>query len=580
MNRRRNSTNGRILRGFRNAMIGTMACSGILVSHLFGQGSAGSGAASNRTSDNAFFCKSRDFNIPFNIASTGRTPQELELELSSDGGVRWSPLQRAKPDSKSFHFQAPSDGYYLFRLNTIDSSGRVVPTGDQPLQVIVDSQKPSAELSVDTDEQGLYVARFTVVDPNLNLDAVRIQFRTEREEAWQDVEAVLGQGSEEFEVRGTSKFDVPIGVKQLVVRLIAKDQADNEVEVFRYPQMPKTAQAGGGLKLASQKGGMNSSVRIASRGGTNNLLAAQERPSNDAEPVLLPVPQSSASKPTMTNAPVRSSEKKLDSMSRGQGSNGFEPSEVGPDGKYVLRPFDSEDVTSKSPANNNMDIDLEPAGVMDLDTNTKIYPFYSLSKSFSLDYDLQAHPAIGIQAVELWGTTDGGRTWDNWGADADRASPMEVAVEEEGLFGFRIVVVSGNGVISNRPQPGDAAEVWVDVDTQLPSARIVAAQYGQGAELGSLVIQYQVADDHLSDQPITLTFSESADGPWVTIATGIKNTGKFLWPADPTLPRRVYLRLEAMDNAGNIGEHRFGIPVDIAGLSPHGRIQGVRPIKK
>jgi hypothetical protein len=132
----------------------------------------------------------------------------------------------------------------------------------------------------------------------------------------------------------------------------------------------------------------------------------------------------------------------------------------------------------------------------------------------------------------------------------------------------------------NRPRNGDNADAWIQVDTEQPTARLVSALYGKGVEANSLVIEYSAQDDFFGDRPITLSYSEIPAGPWTTISHGLRNTGRFVWPTDPTLPRRVYLKLEAHDEAGNIGEHRLDVPVDIEGLAPRGRIQGFRPISQ
>jgi hypothetical protein len=44
------------------------------------------------------------------------------------------------------------------------------------------------------------------------------------------------------------------------------------------------------------------------------------------------------------------------------------------------------------------------------------------------------------------------------------------------------------------------------------------------------------------------------------------------------MPRKIYLKVEAVDQAGNVGGHIGDIPVDVQGLAPRGRFQGIRPI--
>ncbi|MDX1927262.1 MAG: hypothetical protein SFV81_12140 [Pirellulaceae bacterium] len=214
------------------------------------------------------------------------------------------------------------------------------------------------------------------------------------------------------------------------------------------------------------------------------------------------------------------------------------------------------------------DIDRSPVG----------QAFHCNSRSFSLDYSLNAAAGSALADVELWGTEDGGSTWQKWGSDPDRQSPFDVQVANDGLFGFRMVIVSQNGKVSNRPKNGDSADAWINVDTAKPNAKITRAVYGDGHEAGMLVIDYSCTDDNLHDRPISLSYSETQSGPWVTVASGLKNTGIYLWKADSNLPENIFLRLESVDKAGNVGVHTLDLPINVQGLSPRGRIQGFRPI--
>jgi hypothetical protein len=94
-----------------------------------------------------------------------------------------------------------------------------------------------------------------------------------------------------------------------------------------------------------------------------------------------------------------------------------------------------------------------------------------------------------------------------------------------------------------------------------------------------LVIEFSCTDDNLHERPITLAYSERPSGPWTTIAGGLANNGRYLWRADPSLPQQVFLRVQAVDRAGNTSDHRLELPVSLRGLTPHGRIQGFRPIE-
>jgi hypothetical protein len=204
--------------------------------------------------------------------------------------------------------------------------------------------------------------------------------------------------------------------------------------------------------------------------------------------------------------------------------------------------------------------------------------FQSKARTFALDYAIEALGGGKLSEVELWGTEDGGQTWQQWGTDPDRQSPFDVQVGNDGLFGFRMAIVGSNGLVSNRPKDGDSSDIWVNVDTQAPTAKITRAVYGEGDDDGMLVIDYTCNDRQLVDRPITLSFSESLDGEWKTIVRGQKNSGMYIWKPSPNLPSRIYLQLEVADKAGNVGVHRLDLPIDTKGLGPHGRIRGFRPI--
>ncbi len=203
---------------------------------------------------------------------------------------------------------------------------------------------------------------------------------------------------------------------------------------------------------------------------------------------------------------------------------------------------------------------------------------FSESERFSLEYELEAVGSQGVEAIELYGSLDHGSTWSLWGQDPNRSSPFDIETKGEGVFGFRIVVVGGNGLASPRPLSGESPDIFVVVDRTRPSIRITGARYGEGDRTGGLVIRYACNDTNLPRRPIGLAFSGSPDGPWTTIAAGLENTGEYVWRADPNLPRQLYLRIDGTDQAGNVGTYILDQPIDTQGLAPRARIRGFQPL--
>lgn len=203
---------------------------------------------------------------------------------------------------------------------------------------------------------------------------------------------------------------------------------------------------------------------------------------------------------------------------------------------------------------------------------------HSNSRKFSLEYEVESAGLAGLSEVELWGTTDFGQTWKRWGADPDRQSPFDIETNNDGTYGFRVVVVASNGLATPSPRDGEPADILISVDTEPPRVRISGATYGEAEQTGSLIIRYQCSDNHLVARPISLSFSSSPSGPWSTIAAGLENTGVYVWPADPTLPRQIYLRVDAVDVAGNTAHYVLDTPIDVQGLAPRARIRGFNPL--
>ena len=207
-------------------------------------------------------------------------------------------------------------------------------------------------------------------------------------------------------------------------------------------------------------------------------------------------------------------------------------------------------------------------------TNTQIIS----TKRFRLNYDINAIDPSGVGKVDLYITQDKGRTWQLWGQDPDNQSPFPVEVQEQGLYGFRVVVHSKDGLVGTGPSSGDDADMWVRIDTQTPMAQITSVPYGRGKEAGRLVINYRVSDKFLTLRPLRIAYSRAPQGPWTIIEDNLRNEGRYLWKVDRAVPDRIFLKIDAMDQAGNVGTHQLSQSVDVSGLVPRGTIHGVEPV--
>jgi len=555
--------------------------------------------------------------IPFQVHQQSNPPHWVELEVSSDSGNSWTSVgknQTASTDNASaptrdrqFQFQAPSDGEFWFRIKPLDRQGNLIDQPGEPMKIVVDSQKPSGELLIDLDRKGDLQAEFRIVDSTLDYASVRLEYQTDLDTAWKDIPCNTERSNQDNEWVGSASWSIPHQAAQLVVRLHGKDHAGNTLELTRMPKLPKTAQAVvGSMRFASTK-----QPPATPPNSTPNPIIGSgvAKPNPSTKPSIAATPtlpkDLQLAPPTTATSKVDSNPKSELTLGAPTGktsllfpnspnpnpaktdpNTSLPPISIAPPKMFTStglpvrliedKPAETTHSDGSQNKNNVSELPRIDPPVNRLDPSV-IKPMHSSSKAFDLDYAIVNDPGAPIASVELWGTLDQGKTWERWGTDEDRESPFEIEVETDGLFGFTMVIVGSNGLASRRPLPGHSADAWIHVDTITPRTRILSALAGKGPEAGSLVIEYQALDEHFIDRPISLFFCETPQGPWTPITQGAKNMGRFVWAGDTHLPEKVFLKIQATDAAGNVGEHILDLPVDVQSAAPRGKIQGFRP---
>src|SRR5207302_1603703 len=81
------------------------------------------------------------------------------------------------------------------------------------------------------------------------------------------------------------------------------------------------------------------------------------------------------------------------------------------------------------------------------------------SPQFPLQYEVDDAGPDGPNTVELWVTSNGGRTWNRQGEDPDRRSPFPVNLGGEGTFGLCLVARSASGLGDQPPAQGDPPQI-------------------------------------------------------------------------------------------------------------------------
>ncbi len=549
------------------------------------------------------------FEIPFTVDRSASQPSEVQLLVSRDQGGRWDLFAAQPVTGRNFSFLTDQDGTYWFATRTVDAAGKTDSLESLRPQLIVnvDTTSPTVDLDAWFDDQGYVQIKATCTDQSPALDNVRIQFAVDQSRQWVSVTEWSGHADPSAPDRyyAVGQFWPPEQAQQITVRAAVTDAAGNVTGVSSQVNRPRVA--AGEFRLAGSPSPSSWAVpQFAISSG-----AASEPPpvqgGNDARasgpsfsgpsfsgPIVSGPATAGAATMDIPSLPPSSVRETLpETTAIPSDAAGLPPATQRPaTAAGAMRPIGPDDLTpagtpqvnqpgyqpptpSADPYRAQMPSVGEPS---DLLGSSGVQVRFSSSRKFSLEYEVESTGLAGVSDVELWGTRDRGLTWKRWGADPDRQSPFDIETNHDGAYGFRIVVVANNGLATPRPIENDLPDIFVVVDTQRPEVRITGAAYGEGNHTGSLVIRYQCTDLHLTERPISLSFGPSTAGPWTTIAAGLINEGAYLWPADPHLPRQIYLRIDGIDLAGNEGSYVLDTPIDVQGLAPRARIRGFNPL--
>lgn len=203
---------------------------------------------------------------------------------------------------------------------------------------------------------------------------------------------------------------------------------------------------------------------------------------------------------------------------------------------------------------------------------------YLNSLDFEIGYDVDTAGTFGVTRVELWGTRDDGQSWQRLSVDTDNRSPILAAVQAPGDYGLKIVVETAGGIDPVRPRPGDRAEMMIRIDTAPPIAQLTGVRQGTAAQADTLHVEWQPAPSPAAGERVSLAYSSSPNGPWVTAVADLPNNGAYNWRLARHLPVSFYLRLEIRDPAGNTATDQTQVPVTISLPTPSGRLSNVRAL--
>ncbi len=572
------------------------------------------------------------FDIPFSIDAVGQRPAEVQLFVSRDAGGHWNKYSTQPPTAQKFLVDIAEDGDYWFATRTIDGAGNSYPQGaiKPGLFVRIDTTDPDVTLHAEITPDSSVLIDLKCLDQWPRRESLVVEQMTDVNTMWSEVPgfAAMVQATAVDRLEATMQFKPAGDWHQLSVRAIVKDLAGNQTIVTHQLQRPRLAAAPSQL-ASSPLPRTDSDSPVLASVAQINPYAIKALQVNHAPPARIPLPSAYTSPPPAgpspapiavtpffpTNTPLAGANappgmigiatQQLPPSAHdvmGSGLELDEPTLTAPNQAtapvkrpttpaQAMRPMSPADLVRPEPAapqavarpalstTESLPPTIPAAAMPPLNAAMTSAPIrHSRSRKFSLDYEVESAGRAGVEEVELWGSADRGQTWKRWGGDPDRQTPFDIETNNDGVYGFCIVVVAKNGLATPRPIEQTTPDIFVAVDTLPPVVRISGATYGEADQTGSLLIRFECQDENLATRPISLSFSDTIHGPWTTLAAGLENRGGYVWPADPQLPRQIFLRIDATDLAGNTGSYVLEAPIDIQGLAPRARIRGFNPI--
>ena len=522
--------------------------------------------------------------------------RSVELHVSNDGGQVWHRIAVAPPTQPYFEFKAPADGRYWFHIRTEDLKGHKEPenlVGETPaVKVLFDTRPPVVTITNATWKGDFVTVQWRIDDQFPKPDTTRVYIRRAgTQDGWKPVIVP---------VDSPNGVQFPPGVAEsIVVRVETMDLVGHKGEVLKEIACPKQLVAStslGSPALATPASGILPPVNVAvAAGGPVAPAAPPIIPPPNLAPIVPPMPVPPVVAPTTPVVPPMPAPPVVAPM-------GIPPVAPATGSLEVPAPPPQKAPVAYAPGSPHTPIPtfdprttVTPAGVA-----PPSEPVIEASRAqvmnalrFDLNYQVEQRGPSGISRVDLWVTRDDGKSWIWWSKHDGRDAALKVNLnttansQPEGLYGFRLVPVSGAGLSEAVPTAGDAPDMRVIVDISAPTLKIFPAVADANSP-DALVLQWEATDKNFGDDPIALEWCETAGGPWRPVAAvaselpgglvtakRLPNTGRYSWRVPVGLPPRVYLKVTAKDAAGNTTEQVTREPILVDLTKPRAKITSI-----
>jgi hypothetical protein len=183
-------------------------------------------------------------------------------------------------------------------------------------------------------------------------------------------------------------------------------------------------------------------------------------------------------------------------------------------------------------------------------------PLVTNVSRFEIPFDLDL--AAGQRAegfAVLFGSTDGGRTWDQLQSVPAGAQGFPFSAQRDGLYAFAVRMTDSTGNLQ-APVPGAPAELEILVDTVAPELRLELRPGGGDQAL----VSWHSTDAAADPRSFQLEYSDGTSGHWQRADVDPAASGQTRLTAEPGTV--LIVRGSIRDTAGNRGESTGQLVLD------------------
>ena len=522
----------------------------------------------------------REFSIPFRYDRRELNrlgARSVVLSVSRDAGASWKQVSSIAISENQFHFRATEDGSYWFSVAVQGADNQLHPRpdlGSTGLKVRVDHAEPVINLELTQPSEQQVQLVWNLNDATLDLTTLHMEYRYGSDDVWKQVYiSALEQGK--------TSWKIPPGAVP-EVRCRVADKAGNKAEQIASV-MPARQSAVNAAPRTAPAFGQSQSIpaavpsAVAQRASEAKLPQISPAPAGkvsanrpDALPEIVGTPPAAASKQqALAMQPMLALPPKTEASS---------DSVTQTSAAAELDGYFSEANAVQNLAAESTDVDQLEVDQADSQPARPKLNFVP-SRNFQIDYEVSGVGPSGVGVVEVFITQDNGGQWWRYGVDADRQSPVAIQVPADGRYGFCFRIHSGLGNAEPPPQPGDTPQVQLQVDSTAPHLKLLQMRQGRGSQLREVTVDWDHVDDNPTDAPVSVFVGGSSKGPWQLIDDQIVDRGSHTFQLPQNPPAQLFVKLQAVDRAGNRSEAVSAEPILLDLARPTARVLTVDPIR-